>query len=115
MTDDVTFQPPVGFSAGVSFAPPVSISPAIGFQPPVAATPDVALTHSGSFQASLGLSTPLYDYNSPSRMSESFSLLERSNSSLAALRLKMSEQFHSGTSETWRPSSDPFRTPGLVR
>ena len=115
MAADVTFQPPVGFSAGVSFAPPVSISPAIGFQPPVAATPDVALTHSGSFQASLGLSTPLYDYNSPSRMSESFSLLERSGSSLAALRLKMSEQYHATASETWRPSSYTFKTPDMAR
>ena len=114
MSTDLTFQPPVGLAPVVGFQPPVALAPVVGFQPPVARTPDVALTRSGSFQLALGLSTPMVDYNSPQRL-ESFSLLERSRSTLAALRLKMSEQFRATSSETWRPSRDTFKTPGLAR
>ena len=114
MSPDVAFQPPVGLAPVVGFQPPVALAPVVGFQPPVAAQPDVGLTRAGSFQMSLGLSTPMIDYNSPQRL-ESFSLLERSSSSLAALRLKMSEQFRAATSETWRPSRDTFKTPELAR
>ena len=115
MTADVTFQPPVGLAPVVGFQAPVTLGPVLGFQPPVAVQPDVALTRAGSFQMALGLSTPMVDYNSPSRMSESFSLLERSSSSLDALRLKMSEQFHATASETWRPSRNTLKTPEMAR
>lgn len=114
MTTDLTFQPPVGIAPVVGFQPPVALAPVVGFQPPVAVQPDLGFTRAGSFQMSLGLSTPMVDYNSPQRL-ESFSLLERSSSSLAAIRLKMSEQFRATSSETWRPSRDTFNTPGLAR
>lgn len=114
MSTDLTFQPPVGLAPVVGFQPPVALAPVVGFQPPVAAAPDLGLTRAGSFQMPLGLSTPMADYNSLQRL-ESFSLLERSNSSLEALRLKMSEQFRATSSETWRPSRDTFKTPGLAR
>lgn len=120
MIADLSFQPPVGLAPVVGFQAPVAVAPALGFQPPVARKPDVGLTRAGSFQMSLGLSTPMIDYNSPQRL-ESFSLLERSGSSLAALRLKMSERFRGNSetfrasaSETWRPSSYTYKTPDIV-
>lgn len=114
MVADIAFQPPVGLAPVVGFQPPIAVAPAIGFQAPVGAHPDVAMSRGGGFQAAIGLSTPLVGYNSLLRL-ESFSLLERSSSSLAALRLKMSEQFRAETSETWLPSREQFKTPGLAR
>ena len=113
MTADVTFQPPVGFAPVVGFQAPVTLGPVLGFQPPVASQPDLALTRPGRFQASLGLSTPMVGYNSLQRR-ESFSLLNRSAESLDALHLRISETFRATASETWKPSSDPFRSPGLA-
>ena len=101
MIADISFQPPVGLAQVVGFQAPISVAPSLGFQ------------------ASLGLSTPLREYDAKRR--ESFSLLERSGSSLAALRLKMSERFRGNSetfrasaSETWRPSSYTYKTPDIV-
>lgn len=113
MSADLSFQPPIGLAPVVGFQAPVAVAPSLGFQPPVAVQPDLGLTRAGSFQASLGLSTPMVDYNSLQRL-ESFSLLERSSSSLEALRIKMSEQFRAVSSETWRPSRYVFKTPDIV-
>lgn len=82
--------------ADISFQPPVGLAPVVGFQAPVAVAPSLG------FQASLGLSTPLREYDAKRR--ESISLLNTSGESLDALRLRMSEQFRATTSETWRPS-----------
>lgn len=102
MIADLSFQPPVGLAPVVGFQAPVAVAPALGFQPPVGAQPDVSLTRAGRFQAALGLSTPLREYDSLRR--ESVSLLNTSGESLDALRLRLSEQFRATTSETWRPS-----------
>lgn len=88
--------------ADISFQPPVGLVPVVRFQPPVAVAPALELTRSGQFQAELGLSTPLIEYNRKRR--ESLSLLNNSSESLDALRLRMSETFRATTSETWRPS-----------
>lgn len=113
MTADITFQPPVGLAPVVGFQPPVRVAPSVGFQAPVAVAPDLGVTRSGRFQTTLGLSTQTIDFNSLQRL-ESVSLLNRSVESLDALRLRMSEQFCATASETWRPSSDPLRSPGLA-